>query len=179
MKLNFFFIFFLFSFSQTFSSQAIEWSPDRKLNFNDFKGNMPLKTNVDDTNFEIAGEVIAEIKYKIVSTSIWTGNIKVKIYAVLDTEKCWINKEHISNYVLNHEQKHFDISHIFASKLQNIVNSRIKSVKDFNDNFQKLYDEIYNEESLFQLKYDLETKHGLNVEVQNKYNDIISKMIDT
>lgn len=172
MKLKFFFIFFLFSFSQIFSSQAIEWSPDRKLNFKDFAGNIP-------TYNDSGAESKVGISYKILSNSIWTGRIKIKIFAVFYPEESWFDKKYIlSNDLLNHEQRHFDIAHIFANKIQKIIDNQIKGTKDFNNNFQKLFNENYNEHNDFQFKYDLETNHGNNLEVQNKYNDIISKMID-
>ncbi|QBA21003.1 DUF922 domain-containing protein [Chryseobacterium indologenes] len=166
------FIVFLLS-SQTLLSQAIQWSTDRKLDFKDFAP----PTHEEDNS--TGAESYIGIDYKIVSNSIWTGKIKIKIDAIFYSEKSWVNKKYIANsHILNHEQKHFDIAHVFADKLQNIINSQIKGTKDYNDNFQKLYDENFVEYSAFQVRYDLETEHGANLEQQNKYNDIIESMVN-
>ncbi|WP_126652184.1 DUF922 domain-containing protein [Chryseobacterium aureum] len=165
-------IVFLLS-SQALLSQAITWSPDRKLDFKDFTNNMPEE---DDSK---GAESYIEIDYKIVSTSIWTGRIKIKVSATFYPEKSWFNKKYITaGYILNHEQKHFDIAYIFANRLQNIINTKIKGTNDFNNNFQKLYDENFNEYSTFQAKYDSDTEHGANLEQQKIYDTMIEEMIN-
>ncbi|WP_139348510.1 DUF922 domain-containing protein [Chryseobacterium sp. JV274] len=166
------FIVFLLS-SQTLLSQTIQWSTDRKLNFRDFAH----PTHEEDNS--TGAESYIGMDYKIVSNSIWTGKIKIKIDAIFYPEKSWINKKYITNnHILNHEQKHFDIAHVFADKLQNVIDSQIKGTKDFNDNFQKLYDANFVEYSAFQARYDSETEHGANLEQQNKYNGIIERMVN-
>lgn len=166
------FIVFLLSF-QTLLSQTIQWSTDRKLDFKDFAH----PTHEEDNS--TGAESYIGIDYKIVSNSIWTGKIKIKIYAIFYPEKSWFNKKYIANsHILNHEQRHFDIAHVFADKLQNVINSQIKGTKDFNDNFQKLYDENFAEYKVFQARYDLETEQGANLEQQSKYDDIIERMVN-
>lgn len=171
MKLTLHFLFLLFT--KLLFCQAIEWSEDRKLNFNDYK-----RTTFMEDGFSAAESSIA-INFRIVSKSIWTGSIKIYIYAVFNSEDSWFRKEQSSNtYVLNHEQKHFDIAHAFAAHLQKIVDKEVRGVTDFNNNFQRLYDKTFAEYIAFQTKYDLDTGHGSNLEQQIKYNDIISKMIE-
>ena len=119
--LNFLLIFFsFFGFAQ-----KIEWNNQYKLKSQDFNGEIP-KVESEKS----AGSMIT-LEYKILSTSIWTGKIKVKIYPTFDTTISWIKPQHISEKLLNHEQKHFDIAQIFASKLQKIVDKSIKNTKDF------------------------------------------------
>lgn len=117
MKLTLHFIFLFFT--QLLFSQAIEWSEERKLNFDDFK-----RTIFTEDGFSAAESNVA-INFRIVSKSIWTGNIKIKIYAVFNSEDSWFRKEQSSNtYVLNHEQKHFDIAHAFATYCKSSAKSR-------------------------------------------------------
>jgi len=85
-----------------------------------------------------------------------------------------VYKKYITaRYILNHEQKHFDI----ANRLQNIINTKIKGTNDFNNNFQKLYDENFSEYSTFQAKYDSDTEHGANLKQQSIYDALIEEMI--
>jgi hypothetical protein len=58
--------------------------------------------------------------------------------------------------------------------LQKIVDKRIKNIKDYNENFQNLYDEIYAEYFDYQTKYEEITDRGLNFENQK----LIDKEID-
>jgi hypothetical protein len=170
--INKIFIILLLS-SQTLLSQAIQWSPDRKLDFKDFTNNM----HEEDDN--TGAESSIKIDYKIVSTSIWTGRIKIKVSAVFYPEQSWFNKKYITaKYILNHEQKHFDIAHVFANKLQNIIDNKVKGTNDFNNNFQQLYDENFNEYSAFQAKYDSDTEHGANLEQQSIYDALIESMVN-
>ncbi|WP_106917108.1 hypothetical protein [Chryseobacterium aurantiacum] len=170
MKFTLYFIFLLFT--QPLLCQDIEWSEERKLDFSDFK-----RISFTEDGFSSAESSVA-INFRIVSTSIWTGKIKIKIFAVFNSENSWFRKEQSSNiYVLNHEQKHFDVAYAFATQLQKTVDKEIRGITDFNNRFQKLYDKAFAEYIAFQTKYDLDTGHGSNLEEQIKYNDIISKMI--
>ncbi|MBT0549843.1 DUF922 domain-containing protein [Riemerella anatipestifer] len=152
-------------------AQKIEWTEGYKLTPSDFGGKNP---NIQTE--KAAGSMIS-LEYRVLSTSIWTGKIKVKIFPTFDRETSWIQQEYISDYLLNHEQKHFDIAKIYADKLQKIVNENIKTTEDFNENFQRLYNDIYDEYYAFQLTYDLETNHGLNIAKQKDYDLKISELL--
>lgn len=153
-------------------AQKIEWNSENKLTANDFNGEIPLIKSQ-----EAAGSMIT-LEYKIISTSIWSGKIKIKIFPTFDTSISWIEPISITESLINHEQKHFDIGKIYSEKLQKIVDRKIKTTKDFNDNFKIYYDEIYDEYNKYQSDYDLETEHGQNIEIQKKYDILINKMLD-
>lgn len=108
MKLALHLLFLLFT--KILFCQDIKCTQERKLEFNDLKS-----TSFQDDNFSAAGSSVT-ISFRIVSTSIWTGKTKIKIYAVFNSQKSWFRKkEQFSDrYVLNHEQKHFDIAHAFV-----------------------------------------------------------------
>lgn len=153
-------------------AQKIEWNYKNKLTANDFKGEIPIINSQ-----EAAGSMIT-LEYKIISSSIWNGKIKIKIYPTFDTSLSWIEPNSISERLINHEQKHFDIAQIYSEKLQKIVNEKIKNTKEFNTNFKKFYDEIYDEYYKFQSIYDLETEHGKNIEIQKNYDNLIDQMLN-
>lgn len=173
MKLKQTLILIIIMNSSILFSQNIEWLPSQKLTFANFKGNIPE----DSKNTEAAGSMVG-IQYTIISTSIWTGKINIKISAFFDSEKSWVKKEFLSDYLLNHEQKHFDIAEAFKLKLQKIVDKEIKGTKDYNNKFQKIYEDIYSQYYEFQNKYDIETNHGKNIEKQKEYDILITKMLE-
>lgn len=152
-------------------SQKIRWTKEYKLSSKDFSGKIPL------TELESAAGSMIALNYEIASTSIWTGRIKINIFPTFDPKTSWIKSEFISEELLNHEQKHFDIAKIYSYKLQETVNKKIKDSKDFNTNFQEIYNKIYNQYFEYQQKYDQETDHGKNIEMQKKYDIEISEYL--
>ncbi|HCD9236619.1 TPA: hypothetical protein NEG48_003657 [Elizabethkingia anophelis] len=174
MRFKFTLLFISILVFNIFHSQTFEWTPDRKLNFDDFRGSVPEITNGH------AAEITAGLKYETGPTSIWTGRFKIKISAVFDSEKSWVIKKYMlsdGERIINHEQKHFDIAQAFALKLQKEVNKEIKGIISFHKKFQNLYDKFYADYVSFQTKYDLETAHGTILSKQKEYDELISKMI--
>ena len=143
----------------------------QKLEFSDFLAKVP--DSLDEYSTYAAISMIS-IESKIVKNSVWTGKIKIEIYPTFSKNESWIKKKKKTKELLNHEQRHFDIAKIFSNKLQKIVDKRIKNIKDYNENFQNLYDEIYAEYFDYQTKYEEITDRGLNFENQK----LIDKEID-
>ena len=173
MNFKLIFTFVLVIISTKVFSQTLKWSLDRKLTINDFKGKVPVGIKE-----EVASSMVG-IKCEVISTSVWTGKINTKICAVFNPEKSWLIKKYSSDYLLNHEQRHFDIANVFAVKLQNKVIEEIKNTSDYDKKFKILFDTNSSDLSDFQEKYDTDTNHGLNALKQIEYNKIISKMIDS
>ncbi|MBD8019133.1 DUF922 domain-containing protein [Kaistella pullorum] len=165
-KLTFLIIFFNF----LAFSQIIEWSPNSKLTRNDFQGIIPGNTiNHAGTSYNVS--------YEIMSTSIWTGKIQIRTYAIFNREESWLNETYYTDGLLNHEQGHFDIAQIFAYKLQRLINKEIKNSKDFNSKISDLIKIIGDECIAFQEKYDLVTDHGTILEKQKEYDEIIEEYL--
>ena len=86
-------------------------------------------------------------------------------------DRSW-KKSDFDEYVLNHEQRHFDIAEIYARKirysLDSIKSEPLKYYKSIVQNHlraRKKYSE----------KYDDETNHSQNKEVQELWNNYIDK----
>jgi hypothetical protein len=167
MKL--FLLFFITISSLAFSQEYIGWNQQKKLSFDDFKGEIKVST--------AAAVSSTIIKSDIVSQSVWTGRIKVRISAVFDKSTSWVKKEFMSARLLAHEQGHFDITEIFSRKLQIQVDSQIKGSKDYLHKFEKIYNDLYQEYFEFQTKYEVDTDKGRDAENQEKYNKLIHEML--
>ena len=151
-----------------YSQEKIKY---QKLEFSDFLGKVPDSLNEYS---KFAAVSMISIESKIVKNSVWNGKIKIEIYPMFSKNESWIRENQKTKELLNHEQRHFDIAKIYSNKLQKIINKRIKNIKDYNENFQNLYDEIYNEYFDYQTKYEEITDRGLNFESQK----LIDKEID-
>ncbi|MDQ1097767.1 MULTISPECIES: hypothetical protein [Chryseobacterium] len=167
MKLLLFIVFT--TLSSGMFSQRLSGPKKRKLSFDDFRGEIGVSTAA------AVSSVI--IRYEIVSQSIWTGRIKIKIFAAFDRSSSWIKPEFKSPPLLAHEQGHFDITEIFSRKLQKKVDAEIKGVKDFSQKFQQMYDDLYNEHYQYQTQYEIDTDNGRHEENQEKYNTLIREML--
>lgn len=163
------FLLFISMPSLLFSQKHIEWNQQNRLSFDDFKGEIGVST--------AAAVSAVSIKHEIISQSIWTGRIKIKVSAIFDKSSSWVKPEFKHLQLLAHEQGHFDITEIFSRKLQKKVDAEIKSSKDFSEKFQKMYDDLYEEYFQFQTKYEVDTDYGRDAESQEKYNKLIQEIL--
>ncbi|NMR32775.1 DUF922 domain-containing protein [Chryseobacterium aquaticum] len=163
----------LFLTSGQLWSQRIEWKEDRKLVWSNFKSNKNNQHGKDIVAYTHCGWV-----YSVVKSSNPKGGAKVNIETIFNEDKSWKDDTRITDYVLNHEQKHFDIAEIYARKIRKEIISKIKTSGDYDRNFQTIYSRILKDYRNFQALYDGVTEHGMNKEKQSEYNAIISNELE-
>ncbi|MDP6909549.1 MAG: hypothetical protein QF371_08585, partial [Flavobacteriales bacterium] len=101
------------AFGKIVSAQAekcrscIEWQEERVLKWSDFKG----KPNKLSKNEALTDSGIA------ISLTCDDEHSEVKVESFFNPYKSW-SKNHTSDYLLEHEQLHFDITELFARKLR-------------------------------------------------------------
>lgn len=106
------------------------------------------------------------------------GNLKIEIKCYMIREKSNVIKGKETDYLLNHEQKHYDLQEVFARKIR----KRYLEKTDYVfDNLQKDLNDIFNDEIRksheLQALYDAETDHSINEEKQNEWNTKISNLL--
>ncbi|MCB0506828.1 MAG: hypothetical protein KDD21_00875 [Bacteroidetes bacterium] len=149
-------------------STYFTWSANRKLTWNDFKENYKVsKYSVE------AAKVSTSITY---GCSVSNNEISYIVEARLYPKASWSNKEAQFDYVLQHEQLHFDITELFARKLRKILSEKIKNHKDYKL-VNKYGDKISDDWDVFQDKYDRETDHGTNDSKQKEWNIAIQQQL--
>lgn len=170
--MRFLFLIFIFS-TASFSAQKIEWRDNESLEWTDFKSNKNTSTKMDVAASTNCGwEIEAEF-----STDL-SQPIDFKIVTYFHQQKSWKDNSKINEYILNHEQKHFDIAEIYARKIRKKVAEKIKNAADYHKHFKVLYAQISKDYKDFQRKYDLETKHGMNEEKQQEFNLKIAQELE-
>lgn len=150
----------------------IIWSEARPLTWDDFKGEtQDIAHSVAETNagFKASWHFINNYK-----------KLEFKVYAYFIPSKSWFEKEHGTDYVLNHEQRHFDIAEIFARKLRRRFTAiRSGDISTLNNKkLSAIYKEVFAEYDRFQQLYDEETESGVNEEVQEKWNQRIDTLLE-
>ena len=88
------------------------------------------------------------------------GLMEIEVYSFMDPAGSWVRPDKKNNYVLNHEQRHFDITHLHAKKFA----ERAKDLKFTPNNYEKLIGDLYkqvnDELRNMQRAYDMETNPG-------------------
>ena len=159
-------ILILFCFLGVTDSQdyeTIEWSAERKLTWNDFKGRIP--------NSDRAAAVTASgISYQFSTTGT---NDKMELDYKVNTffypNKSWYQPSLCDTLILSHEQLHFDISELYARKMRVRLATETFS-QNVKAEVKKIYREVLRELESFQNQYDTETDFSRNIEQQLTWN---------
>lgn len=153
------------------TSDTIYYTPSQKLTWKDFKGKQ--EQGSDATAITSSGfGYTAGVKYKNGKT-----DISITVYCYFSKQNSWVIKGKESEYALNHEQHHFDVTYIVA-------NTFVKKLKAANftwTNYNQLLDEIYRSSmkqlETMQNEYDGETRNGRLQNVQAKWNTKIEEQL--
>jgi hypothetical protein len=149
-----------------FDENLIEWSASRKLKWEDFRGTPnPTSTNAALTNSSIT----VEFGY----------NNKGLTHSI----KCRFNKSlswgRIKNdYILNHEQGHFDIAELHARILHKTLEAYEFNASTVSKDVNKIHGDVMNQHVQTQKMYDLETNHSIDSAEQRKWDGKISKLLE-
>ncbi|GAA5088818.1 hypothetical protein GCM10023210_12840 [Chryseobacterium ginsengisoli] len=162
-----------FLISNALFSQKIYWTEETKLKWSNFKSKINNQRGENVVAYTNCGWI-----YSYVRSSNPKSPIKIKIETVFNEDKSWKDVKRINNYVLLHEQKHFDVAEVFSRKLRKEVAEKIKTGNDFDKYFQTIYNRILKEYQDFQKAYDGDTHNGIVEEKQSEYNRIIAEELE-
>ncbi len=145
-------------------NDTIIWQKDSLLNPADFKGKVSKQW---------AGCAVTFIMIEPVESN---GNMLFSVQAVFDKSKSSIIKT--SDYILKHEQLHFDICELYARKLRKmLLETDFKKVKNIQREIQNMYNKVNNEYAKYEEKYDKDTNHGENPAKQKVWSDDIANQM--
>jgi len=155
-----------FQHPKELAADTIEWSYDRPLTWSDFQAPAQYNTEtVASTNTALG-----------VNFHVRNNKLEFDIYCHFNKKKSWGRVK--TDYVLQHEQGHFDIAEIYARILYQRL-SEYKFSKSYQTELNKIYNSTMEEKSAFQSKYDAETDHSRNKEMQEKWWDEIDELLES
>jgi hypothetical protein len=150
---------------QTVESEYIYWG--QKLKWSDFRGSVP-----PDSKFDALTHSLIDLKFEGEGKYL-TFNIET----IFDPNQSW-KKEGVNDYVLNHEQLHFDITEYQARLLRKKLKShKYKDVNSIETEVRKMFNDAYQNATDMQVKYDHDTNHSLNKKKQSKWNKKVRKLL--
>jgi hypothetical protein len=148
------------------SQKSIPWSSFEKLKWKDFKGKVPK-----GFNHSAGSAFFYDYDEKLVDDSM---EIEMDNYFMIYSS--FVLHGSRSDYLLNHEQRHFDIEEIYVRKLREYISKWNGNTKS-NYNLYLLagMNKIYGDSTEFD--YDMQTNHGLNRDEQSLWNNKIDSML--
>jgi hypothetical protein len=147
------------------NNSLIDWSAERKLTWSDFKKEPdPSSPNAALTN--------SIIRYDFGYSD--AGGFKFRIYCQFDQDNSWGRLK--TDYILSHEQGHFDIAEIFARKL-NRAFKQYKPSSNIKKDINQIYKDTMHAFHDMQLQYDSETNFSINEPQQKEWIKKISDQL--
>ena len=153
-------------FGQSDHEELIHWSADRKLTWTDYKGTAKPGSDVAASTATYLG-----IEY-----SFNSKGFGYKITCSFSKTKSW--GLHKTDYILAHEQGHFDIAEIFARKLNREMSVYKFDKDNFKEDLKNIYQRITMEKENMQNDYDRETNHSILKEKQMEWLKKITRLLD-
>ena len=143
----------------------IEWSSTRKLTWEDFKGKPdPTSTNAALTNSAIT-----------LSSEYSNKGIRYIVNCKFNKLLSWVRVK--NEYILNHEQGHFDIAEAHARLLFKNLSEYAFNSRTANEDVNRIYSETMKEHVNMQKQYDLLSNHSLDTVEQVKWDRKIDSML--
>jgi len=148
------------------SYDKVFYKKGNKITWNDFKQVGYLS--------DASAVTSSALSYDFIETD---GKLSISTYCVLYKSESIVSKSKKTNYLLNHEQRHFDITYIYTMKFTN----KVKTIQDpTEEKIKEVYDSVVKEWDDFQDKYDSETDNSQDYEAQKlwdaKIDSILSKL---
>lgn len=148
--------------------QKFEWSADRKLSWDDFKG-----TPAPGRDTNVAARTSCRFGIRI--DTMYASGIRVVVTNEFICRQSSVRPGRKTPALLAHEQLHFDLCEVYARQLRKqLANTELTPAnisKVSTDIFLETY-RIYRET---QLLYDEETQHGLKPDAQQHWKETIGK----
>lgn len=145
--------------------KEIEWSASRKLTWDDFKGPPDIEKYPDALAATNSGFGYAN------SINLFKAN-KIHVKTIFYTNTSFVLPKGRNDYVLRHEQIHFDITEIYSRKLRKAyANLNITSIT--SGKAKSIFLEVFEDFKNRQDAYDIETIRGEKKEIQEKWEAII------
>ena len=106
-----------------------------------------------------------------------TSDLLISVTCSFSKKDTWVLPGNKTPYILNHEQKHFDIAYIHTL----LFIEKLRKAPFTNTNYGSLIEKIYNESAIamgkFQNQYDAETSHSRIPEKQLEWDQKISTQL--
>jgi len=144
----------------------IKWSSDRKLRWSDYLAQ-------PDTRSGAAATTSTQIGFEY---HIRNNNLTYTITCKFSKAKSW--GRYKNDYILSHEQGHFDIAEIFTRKLVKSLREYSFTASSYKNDLRKIYSDTMQDKEKLQQQYDNETDYSRNKPEQEVWLKKIKSMLE-
>lgn len=148
------------------NEEFLQWDPNYKLTWEDYKAN-------PDPGSEAAATTTT---YLGIEYNINRNQFTYRIQCRFSKNRSW--GLHKTNYILAHEQGHFDIAEVYARKLNREMSNYRFNKSTYQEDLKAIYQRLMEEKDAMQEMYDRETNHSINRKKQAEWQVKISDMLD-
>jgi len=187
----------LFALGATADAEtAFEWSADRPLIWDDFRGPVPkdaAESRVAATAASLGWSYEFQLKW---SRRVCEFRIsRIDSSATFEPSSSWGRPTHRTPEILEHEQGHFNITEIFRRKFDAATRELVDSThacdarnerqaasnaeRETENLIGAIYDNIWRQYQLEQEAYDRETRHGIDRDAQSNWTAEIALSLAT
>lgn len=151
------------------NSDTIYYDFKRPLTWDDFKG-VPDYNNPGGaiTSSGFAFNAQMNMENDVI-------HLSVRVYTFFSKKRSWKKPGINSDYHLLHEQRHFDITRLYAQKFCNELAKADFTAANYNKLLTSLFNTSFTESNDLQQRYDDETQHSIKTAEQLKWNDKIGQ----
>ena len=135
----------------------ISWQENKRLTWDDFKAT-PLK---------IGSTAALTTTHLGFSYSVTNGKVSYKINCGFQKSRSWGLVK--NDWILKHEQGHFDVAEIFARKLYKQVSEYKFDKISFQKDLDAIYKSVMDEKEKYQQQYDNESDYSRNKTRQEEW----------
>ncbi|MDO9374607.1 MAG: hypothetical protein Q7T76_09320 [Ferruginibacter sp.] len=151
--------------------QVIIYKPDQLLAWSDFQA----KPNEASEAAAITNAGFGvKLAFKRIEQS---AELLINVNCSFSRKDSWVKKNFKTAYILNHEQKHFDIAYIHTVVFINKLRKAQYTVSNYVSVIEKIYNETALEMSKMQNDYDIQTSHSRIPEKQSAWDLKISNQL--
>ncbi len=152
-------------------NNEISYKPGRMLGWDDFKGK-PVEGS------DAAALTNAGFGIKLAFRRDERGSqLVINVSCNFSKKDSWVKPGNKNAYILNHEQKHFDIAYIHSQ----LFMQKLQQANFTNANYTAVIEKVYNETaaamSKMQNQYDAESSHSRIPEKQSEWDEKINNQL--
>ncbi|WP_299125840.1 DUF922 domain-containing protein [uncultured Winogradskyella sp.] len=159
----------LFFVGNNSNEETMTWNESRKLIWEDFKADPNLES--DAVALTASGITFG---YSVKTSGRRIIDFSTSVEAHFYPYKSWYLKEKGNDHILSHEQLHFDITELYARKFREQL-KRLKVNQNLKDQMNRLHTAINEALNETQKRYDAQSEHSINSEMQKQWESFIAK----
>jgi hypothetical protein len=152
-------------------NEKIKWDEKRPLKWADFKAE-------PDTTNDYSANTNSGMSYSWnYSTASGKPVLEHEVFSNFYPNLSWVKDIENEEYLLAHEQLHFDISELHARKLRKAI-EEYEIARNIRQDLKRIYSKIEADRVAMQNQFDRETSHSENREAEMKWRKFVASELE-